>query len=114
MELKHYLENILTNFLDYEEYRNVNKDNYQNLGVRKLSFCKGAPIIDWNLDKSYIIKVLAIRIYQIRCSIVHSKEFKGSYDIFNKNHYTELEKEIPLIKGIAENIIRNKYQVIKL
>lgn len=85
-QLKYYLNNI-PEFLD------------KNM--------KNKIVIDFtseNLDKIY--NPLAKRIYTIRTSLVHNKEGRANnYD--PTVDYSNLAKEVPLIRILAENIILN-------
>ncbi len=76
---------------------------YQNNSV---SFSAGDVII-WDKDKDKILKAISNRIYKTRNHINHSKSSKKDVTYHPYLHKTELEKEISLIKTIAECIIEN-------
>ncbi|MEK4197965.1 methylamine utilization protein MauJ [Cytobacillus sp. FSL K6-0265] len=76
---------------------------YQNNNV---SFSTGDVII-WDKDKDKILKAISNRIYKTRNALIHSKSSKKDVTYHPYLHKTELEKEISLIKTVAEYIIEN-------
>lgn len=92
-----------------EEYDPSLTDYYQN---HKVEFSNGDKI-DWTKEKDRILELIAQRIYATRNAIVHSKDMhkssKGNIKKLPKyipfKHDKELQKEIPLIRFIAEQII---------
>lgn len=78
-------------------------DYYKN---NQVSFASGSCLIDFDADSETLMKCIRDRIYATRNAIVHSKEGdKLKYIPFK--HDLELEKEIPLIKALAEEVIIN-------
>ena len=74
--------------------------------VNSISFADGSPVVDLDKDGEETYQALRDRIYSVRNSIVHSKESDRSrYKPFI--HDSELSKEIPLIRSVAELIIIN-------
>ncbi|WP_148882079.1 hypothetical protein [Thermococcus aciditolerans] len=99
-----------------EEYDPSLIDYYQN---HKVEF-SGGDKIDWTNEKDKILELIAQRIYATRNAIVHSKDMhkssKGNIKKLPKyipfKHDKELQKEIPLIRFIAEQIIiRSSHQL---
>ena len=76
------------------------KDYYQRNPV---PFCN-APQINWG-DVNSIKKNIAKRIYSTRNSLVHSKSGRKDKSYKPYKDESNLQKEIPLIKAIAEIII---------
>lgn len=68
---------------------------------------KGKLLVDLNnIKQQKIYNLLGSRIYTIRTALVHNKEGRTSnYDPIN--NYSELIKEVPLVRAIAGNIIIN-------
>lgn len=64
-------------------------------------------IIIWDRDKDKLLKAISNRIYKTRNALIHSKSSKKDMTYHPYLHKTELEKEISLIKVIAECIIEN-------
>ena len=93
-----------------EEYDVTLIDYYKNNPV---SFSNG-PRVDFTSDAlDQTFKNLTSRIYNTRNATVHSKEGdKPRYIPFE--HDKELFKEIPLIRMIAEDIIINSSELIKI
>ena len=92
---------------DLEEFEGKSVDYYKNTEV---SFSKGDPVDLYDFSNDNIYKKLAARIYKTRNSLVHSKsnemriKERGIYNPFKDSQ--ELQKEIPLMRLIAEAIIR--------
>lgn len=99
------LELVLKKYIDISELlENVSYtaiDYYKNYEV---SFSKG-DIVDFNdVTNPKLYKKMAARIYKTRNSIIHSKSGEKSvYSPFKDDD--ALEKEIPLLRYIAEEII---------
>ncbi|WP_456452068.1 hypothetical protein [Thermococcus sp.] len=106
----------LKKFVDIEELKSLLEEYdpslieyYQN---HKVEFSNGSKI-DWTKEKDKIIELIAQRIYDTRNAIVHSKDmYKSSKGDIKKlpkyipfKHDKDLQKEIPLIRFIAEQII---------
>lgn len=89
-ELKQRLDNDELNF-------------YQNNSV---AFSAGDVII-WDKSDDKILKSISNRIYKTRNALIHSKSSKKDVTYHPYLHKNELEKEISLIKAIAESIIEN-------
>ncbi len=70
-----------------------------------MPFCN-ASVISWD-DTKGIITQLAKRIYYTRNSLVHSKGGKNNERYRPYENEKELQKEIPLVKAVAELIIIN-------
>ena len=101
------LKYVLNEFVDVDRLKNKLEEisdslltYYQNT---KVSFAK-APAITWNNSEG-IITLLAKRIYFTRNALVHSKSGKNSERYRPYKDDPELQKELPLIKVIAEMII---------
>ena len=102
-------------------------DNIQNLRKRIIEIndnvsyktpvnFSNASSINWNESVSNIIDQITNRIYDTRNSLVHSKEDKIEkiYEPWNDEHVKELRKEIPLIRALAELMIKNTGKNINL
>lgn len=102
-------------------------DNIQNLRDRIIEIndnvsyrtsinFSNASSINWNESVSNIIDQITNRIYDTRNSLVHSKEdeIEKIYEPWNDEHVKELKKEIPLIRALAELIIKNTGENINL
>lgn len=76
----------------------------------KVSFCD-APVIGWNNTQGAITQV-AKRVYFTRNALVHSKSGKNKERYRPYKDEKQLEKEIPLVKAIAELIIINSSRII--
>lgn len=96
-ELKDRIESILAGSVQY----------YQ---TTKVQFCS-APTIPWT-DMSGVYTHIAKRIYYTRNSLVHSKSGKNQvrYRPYKDDIY--LQREIPLVKAIAELIIINSSSIM--
>ncbi len=106
----------LQRFIDVTEIKNLISwydpyliEYYQNNEVK---FSNG-PKINWNEEKEHVIQMIAKRIYNTRNSIVHSKDLykpnKGDLKKLPKyipfKHDKELQREIPRLRFIAEEVI---------
>lgn len=78
--------------------------------LNKAGFCN-APTIPWS-DMQGIYIQLAKRIYFIRNSLVHSKSSKNQERYKPYRDEIQLQKEIPLVKSVAELIIINSSSII--
>lgn len=76
----------------------------------KVTFCN-APIIPWT-DLQGVYTQIARRVYFTRNSLVHSKSGKNQERYKPYKDESELQKEIPLVKAIAELIIINSSKII--
>lgn len=76
----------------------------------KVLFCD-APVIGWN-DTQGAITQIAKRVYFTRNALVHSKSGKNKERYRPYKDEKQLEKEIPLVKAIAELIIINSSRII--
>lgn len=76
-----------------------------------VEFTDDSKTIDFDSDTEVLYATLRDRIYSVRNAIVHSKEGdKLRYEPFK--HDRQLAKEIPLIRGVAEEIIINSSKPI--
>ena len=80
---------------------------YQN---NKVSFCK-APTISWN-DVEGVYTQIAKRIYFTRNALIHSKSGKNRERYRPYKDEKSLQKEIPLVRVIAEMIIINSSRIV--
>lgn len=80
---------------------------YQN---NKVPLCK-APTIPWN-DSEGVYTHMAKRIYFTRNSLIHSKSGKNRERYKPYKDEKELQKEIPLVRIIAEMIIINSSKIV--
>lgn len=100
-ELKNDLLNYCENENYYEYYIN-NKVNFANAGSIKGN------------KNEIMMDLLSNRIYDVRNALIHSKEGeKSKYTPFSENE-SELKKEIPLIRLVAEQIIINSSKDLEL
>ena len=77
----------------------------------KVSFCD-APNIGWN-DTQGAITQIAKRVYYTRNALVHSKSGKNKERYRPYKDEKQLQKEIPLLKAIAEAIIINSSKILE-
>lgn len=82
-----------------------------NYYSQEVPFLNKYPV-DFNAKKDVVSKI-AIRIYQVRNSVIHSKKGKKTVCMPFK-HDKALTMEIPLIRLIAEQIIINTSKIIDL
>ncbi|WP_028520043.1 hypothetical protein [Ruminococcus flavefaciens] len=98
---------VLNEYVDVEELKNKLEEISDSLSTyyqnTKVNFAK-APTITWN-NPDGVITLLAKRIYFTRNALVHSKSGKNSERYRPYKDDSELQKELPLIKSIAEMII---------
>lgn len=80
---------------------------YQN---NKVTFCK-APAISWN-DTEGVYTQIAKRIYFTRNSLIHSKSGKNRERYKPYKDENSLQKEIPLVRSVAEMIIINSSKIV--
>lgn len=100
--LNYVLNKYISDLDGFKERLNDEDLNfYQNQNV---SFSTG-DIINWNRDNDKILKAISNRIYKTRNALIHSKSSKKDVTYHPYLHKTELEKEISLIKTVAEHII---------
>lgn len=98
--LKAAINSIQTNALNYYKENDV-------------SFADEAKAINWSLQDNDIYTLIRNRIYSVRNAIVHSKDGeKSRYKPFK--HDKELNKEIPLIRAVAEFVIIYSAKDIKI
>ncbi len=101
------LKYVLNEYVDVEELKNKLEEISDSLSTyyqnTKVNFAK-APTITWN-NPDGVITLLAKRIYFTRNALVHSKSGKNSERYRPYKDDSELQKELPLIKSIAEMII---------
>lgn len=102
--LNYILNKYINDLDDFKQRLNNEELNfYQNNNV---IFSTGDVII-WDKDKDKILKAISNRIYKTRNALIHSKSSKKDVTYHPYLHKTELEKEISLIKTVAEYIIEN-------
>lgn len=80
---------------------------YQN---NKVTFCK-APTISWN-DEDGVYTQIAKRIYFTRNALIHSKSGKNRERYKPYKDEKSLQKEIPLVRVVAEMIIINSSKIV--
>ncbi|MDA2093788.1 hypothetical protein PDN23_14285 [Bacillus cereus] len=110
---KQSMNYVLAKYIyDIDEFKlRLNNDElafYQNNIV---SFSRG-NVINWERDKTKIIKDIVNRIYATRNALIHSKSSKKEETYHPYLHKNDLEKEINLIKALAECIIENDSELI--
>lgn len=102
--LNYVLDKYIHDLDDFKQRLNNEELNfYKNKSV---SFSKG-DVINWDKDKDKILKAISNRIYKTRNALIHSKSSKKDVTYHPYLHRNELEKEISLIKIVAEYIIEN-------
>lgn len=100
-----FIESVFSKDLDLYGNSIVDKILNKDVGFAN------APAL--NDEKNNFIYNLALRIYRIRNSLVHSKEGKdNSYEPFNNKHEKELKPEVLLIRLVAEQVIENSAKKI--
>ncbi|MFF2597262.1 methylamine utilization protein MauJ [Priestia megaterium] len=107
------LNYVLHKFIyDLDDYKKRLSDEelsfYQNHNV---SFSAG-DIINWSKDKNKILNAISNRIYKTRNALIHSKSSKKEVTYHPYLHKTELEKEINLIRTVAEHIIEANSELL--
>lgn len=108
------LKFVLGEFVPIEELKN-RIDNIDDTALMyyqttKVPFCN-ATVISWN-DMQGILTQLAKRIYYTRNSLVHSKSSKNDERYRPYKNEQQLQKEIPLVKAVAELIIINSSKIL--
>ena len=108
------LKYVLKEYVQIEQLKNklniIDKDSiafYQN---NKVAFCK-APTIPWN-DAEGVYNQIAKRIYYTRNSLIHSKSGKNRERYKPYKDEKELQREIPLVRVIAEMIIIGSSKIV--
>lgn len=91
------------------EYNLVNTDYYENTKV-PFATSKNTKI-SWS-DATGVVTNIATRIYETRNSLVHSKSDHVANQYKPYKNKSELTKEIPLIKSVAELVIINSSKVL--
>ena len=109
-ELKDCINDIDTNALEYYRDNNIPFASHENEISNQV---KDSVRINFNDLPDAIYANIRNRVYLVRNAIVHSKNGeKLRYEPFK--HDKELQKEIPLIRAIAEEIIINSAKEIDL
>jgi len=99
--LKKFIPNLDSLKISIER---INPDIINYYENTKVEFANDSQIINFNDNEDIIYKSICNRVYSTRNSIVHSKESdKKRYE--PSKHDKQLNKEIPLIRSIAEEII---------
>ncbi|MED4213388.1 hypothetical protein P4662_29670 [Priestia megaterium] len=107
--LNYVLNKYISDLDDYKQRLNEEELNfYQNYSV---PFSEGDVII-WDKAKEKILKAISNRIYKTRNALIHSKSSKKDVTYHPYSHKTELEKEISLIKTLAEHIIESDSELL--
>ncbi len=93
-----------------DRIENISPGSVQYYQTTKVQFC-AAPTIPWT-DMNGVYTHIAKRIYYTRNSLVHSKSGKNQtrYRPYKDDIY--LQREIPLVKAIAELIIINSSSIM--
>ena len=112
--LKSILEENVTDGI--QNLKNRIAEINDNVDYRSSINFSNASSINWDESVSNIIDQITNRIYDTRNSLVHSKEdeIEKIYEPWNDEHVKELKKEIPLIRALAELIIKNTGENINL
>lgn len=108
------LKYVLKEYVDIEQLKNklnsIDQDSIMFYQSNKVAFCK-APTIPWN-DSEGVYNQIARRIYYTRNSLIHSKSGKNRERYKPYKDEKELQKEIPLVRVIAEMIIINSSKIV--
>ena len=109
------LKCLLNHYVEVEELKKrineIDSESEQYYQNNEVSFSSKAPEIQWN-DAEDVLKKIAQRIYYTRNALVHSKSGKRG-EIYNPySDERKLQREIPLVKAVAEMIIINSSVVI--
>ena len=108
------LKFVLSEFININELKERITEIDDNALVyyqsTKVPFCS-ATIINSN-DAQGVITQIARRIYHTRNSLVHSKSGKNDERYKPYENERELEKEIPMVKAVAELIIINSSRTL--
>ncbi|PGM56023.1 hypothetical protein [Bacillus thuringiensis] len=107
--LNYVLNKYINNLDDFKQGLSSEELNFYQNNI--VSFSKG-NIIKWGNDRDKVLKAISNRIYKTRNALIHSKSSKKDMTYHPYLHKTELEKEINLIKSIAECIIENSSVLI--
>ena len=108
------LKYVLGEYIIIDEVKNrienISPGSVQYYQTTKVQFCS-APTIPWS-DMNGVYTHIAKRIYFTRNSLVHSKSGKNQsrYRPYKDDIY--LQREIPLVKAIAELIIINSSNIM--
>lgn len=109
-----FLKYVLKEYVDIEQLKNklnsIDQDSIMFYQSNKVAFCK-APTIPWN-DSEGVYNQIARRIYYTRNSLIHSKSGKNRERYKPYKDEKELQKEIPLVRVIAEMIIINSSKIV--
>lgn len=108
------LKYVLKEYVDIEQLKNklnsIDQDSIMFYQSNKVAFCK-APTIPWN-DSEGVYNQIARRIYYTRNSLIHGKSGKNRERYKPYKDEKELQKEIPLVRVIAEMIIINSSKIV--
>lgn len=108
------LKYVLKEYVDIEQLKNklnsIDQDSIMFYQSNKVAFCK-APTIPWN-DSEGVYNQIARRIYYTRNSLIHSKSGINRERYKPYKDEKELQKEIPLVRVIAEMIIINSSKIV--
>lgn len=108
------LKYVLKEYIDIEELKarvnNMDAEATNYYQTSKVTFCN-APTIGWSDTQGFFTQ-LAKRIYYTRNSLVHSKSGKNNERYRPYKNEVELQREIPLVKAVAETIIINSSVII--
>ena len=107
--LKHFIKDFSEIKKDLTEdqiaYYKSNQPEFINMDKRKITFDLNSSNIKNN------IKPIAERIYNVRNALVHNKSNRdNNYD--PTRDYTNLMKEVPLIRAIAEKVMIDSSSVL--
>ena len=108
------LKYVLKEYVNIEQLR----DKLQQIDIEaisyyqnnKVNFCK-APTISWN-DDAGVYTQIAKRIYFTRNALIHSKSGKNRERYKPYKDEKTLQKEISLVRVIAEMIIINSSKIV--
>ena len=119
MDDKKELKSILKKYINdiqklKDRIEEMSKDTCEYYKNNKVIFSSDSKI-NWNTLSDVVFSEITNRIYNTRNSLVHSKkdETEGFYEPWNDTHVKVLKKEIPLIRAVAELIIKNTDENIK-
>jgi len=108
------LKFVLNEYVPIDELRtrieSIDSEALQYYKENKVSF-SNAPTIGWS-DNQGVITQIAKRIYFTRNSLVHSKSGKNKERYKPYKDEKQLQKEIPLMKAVAELIIINSSKIM--
>ncbi|MEN6459962.1 MAG: hypothetical protein ABFC94_01145 [Syntrophomonas sp.] len=103
------LKFVLSEFINIDDLKkrinDIDETALSYYQETKVPFCN-ATAISWN-DPQNIVTQLAKRIYYTRNSLVHSKSGKNNERYRPYENEKELQREVPLVKAVAELIIIN-------